>query len=53
MLICNKFKDRCYIVRRMDTDVTVVALKYLNEIRGSGPNELSATHANVHVRPFC
>ncbi|KAI9708934.1 MAG: hypothetical protein M1820_003628 [Bogoriella megaspora] len=43
-----KFKDTCYVVRRMDTDVTVLALKYLDELRKSGLNELNATHANIH-----
>ncbi|KAF2115523.1 cytochrome P450 [Lophiotrema nucula] len=43
-----KFKDTSYVVRRMDTDVTVLALKYLDELRKSGLNQLNATHANIH-----
>ncbi|KAF2798683.1 cytochrome P450 [Melanomma pulvis-pyrius CBS 109.77] len=43
-----KFKNSSYVVRRMDTDVTVLALKYLDELRKSGLDELNATHANIH-----
>jgi hypothetical protein len=34
----------------MDADVTVLASKYLDELRKSGVDELNATHANIHVR---
>lgn len=50
LLTSKKFKDTSYVVRRMDTDVTMLALKYLNELRKSGLDELNATHANIHVR---
>jgi len=49
MLTVKKFLNTSYVVRRMDTDVTVLALKYLDELRKSGLDELNATHANIHV----
>jgi hypothetical protein len=33
----------------MDTDLTILSPKYLDELRKSGLDELNATHANIHV----
>jgi hypothetical protein len=49
MLTIDQFKDSSYVVRRMDADVTILASKYLDELRKSGLDELNATHANIHV----
>ncbi|KAF2820880.1 cytochrome P450 [Ophiobolus disseminans] len=44
----HKFKNTSFIVRRMDTDLTILAPKYLEELRKSGLDALNATHANIH-----
>lgn len=33
----------------MDTDLTMLSSKYLEELRKSGLDGLNATHANIHV----
>lgn len=33
----------------MDTDLTILPTKYLDELRKSGEDELNSTHANIHV----
>lgn len=49
VLIIQKVKDSFFIVKRMDTDITIVPQKYLDELRLSPPEKLSSTHANIHV----
>ncbi|KAF2001346.1 hypothetical protein P154DRAFT_433042, partial [Amniculicola lignicola CBS 123094] len=43
-----EFRNSCYVVRRMETDVTVIAPTYLGKLPKTTLDELTTTHANIH-----
>jgi len=47
--LLQKFKDSCYVFRRIDIDITILNTKYLDELRNTDMEGLNSTHANIHV----
>ncbi|RYP67897.1 hypothetical protein DL771_007005 [Monosporascus sp. 5C6A] len=44
----QQFKDKPFVVRRWDIDITVLPMKYLNEVRMFPPSKMNGRHAHIN-----
>ena len=47
--MCEQFKDRPFVVKRYDVDITVMPNRHLEELRLIPPTKLSGVRAQVAV----
>ena len=45
----SKFKDGIFWVRRNDSDLLVISIKYVDELRGLSDSKASSIHAHIRV----